>query len=165
MYDHEITRIGIPAYFYGFFWNKALREIQIRRQVSIQLDNAKSRVRSQVAEVGRVEVRPGKFMILMRGDITKRSVDAIVNATNEDLKHIATVIAERGKSFVRTLVRIWSESRQFAVCVYVFSSILLICLIFEPFSLFLLGTQCVFFINLCLQLDPNLRRIALIVLS
>lgn len=41
----------------------------------------------------RVEVIPGKFMILMHGNITKCNVDSIVNAAKEDLKHIGGVAA------------------------------------------------------------------------
>lgn len=93
VHGHDIERPEIPAFFHCWRGKEALLGIQVNRKVSIQLVDVKSRAESQaVAGIGwerrRLEVIPGKCLILTQGDITNCSVDAIVNPTNEDLKHM-----------------------------------------------------------------------------
>lgn len=103
VYDHDIDRPGIPAYFYSRSGNDVLRGIQISQKVSIQLDRTQSRSEPQALagcgiEICPVEVRPGKCMAIMTGDIIKCRVDAIVNSADGDLKRRTGVYATIAKA-------------------------------------------------------------------
>ncbi len=55
-------------------------------------------------EISRREVISGKFLLLIKGDITMEKVDAIVNAANSHLKHgggVAGAIVRRGGPIIQ----------------------------------------------------------------
>jgi O-acetyl-ADP-ribose deacetylase (regulator of RNase III) len=55
-------------------------------------------------EISRQEVVPGKFLLLVDGDITSEKVDAIVNAANSHLQHgggVAGAIVRKGGKVIQ----------------------------------------------------------------
>jgi len=55
-------------------------------------------------ELRRIEVKPGKFIVIVHGDITEEDVDAIVNAANSYLKHgggVAGAIVRKGGDIIQ----------------------------------------------------------------
>lgn len=55
-------------------------------------------------ELKRYEVRPGKFVVIVQGDLTEENVDAIVNAANSYLKHgggVAGAIVRKGGDIIQ----------------------------------------------------------------
>lgn len=99
--DHVFDRPGVPAYFISKQGKEVLNGIQLKHNVSIQVDYLTNQ--HQVLPISdryRFEVKPEKCIVLQSGDITKANTEAIVNAANEELKHIggvAAAIAEAGK--------------------------------------------------------------------
>ncbi len=55
-------------------------------------------------ELKRYEVKPGKYIVVVQGDITEENVDAIVNAANSHLKHgggVAGAIVRKGGEIIQ----------------------------------------------------------------
>ncbi|MEO0198799.1 MAG: macro domain-containing protein [candidate division WOR-3 bacterium] len=55
-------------------------------------------------ELKRYEIKPGKFIVIVQGDITEENVDAIVNAANSYLKHgggVAGAILRKGGDIIQ----------------------------------------------------------------
>lgn len=55
-------------------------------------------------ELKRCEVSPGKFVVIVQGDLTEENVDAIVNAANSYLKHgggVAGAIVRKGGDVIQ----------------------------------------------------------------
>ena len=60
-----------------------------------------------------IKLNNGKTINLVKGDITERSVDVIVNAANSYLKHgggVAAAIVRKGGQILTSLTRINIES-------------------------------------------------------
>jgi O-acetyl-ADP-ribose deacetylase len=54
--------------------------------------------------VERIELQNGKIIRLVKGDITSRDVDVVVNAANSNLKHgggVAAVIVRKGGQIIQ----------------------------------------------------------------
>ena len=59
--------------------------------------------------VEQIELWNGKIMRLVKGDITSRAVDVVVNASNSNLKHgggVAAAIVRKGGQVIQRVIKL-----------------------------------------------------------